>query len=274
MNRPSKRTLVLVFGLAGLAIGVAACGSNSNDTRGATNGLPNLKQELTAQTWELDASASSLGKLTGKQPTLDFTDDGKVSGQGPCNRFHGLYRVIDGKVEIKSLAQTQMACEPDVMTAETAYHKALEATHAVDATDRKAIVLTAGGAKLTFRAQDRAAKIAGLWEIEQVAKSGALSLVIDGTHPTLQFGTDHTLLVRGLCNNLNTTWSIDGPTITIKPGASTRKSCASPAGIMDQEHLVETALEGSKVVTVDGDTLTLGDDKGASLIVARRGDAG
>lgn len=75
----------------------------------------------------------------GVAQTVTFTRDGKINGDGGCNRFLGEYSVDGSSIDIGQLATTLMYCE-GVMDAERALLKALE----------KSASYSVQGAKLTL----------------------------------------------------------------------------------------------------------------------------
>ena len=66
-----------------------------------------------------------VGPKVGTRLTLMF-DDGKVSGESGCNRFHGLYKVAGNALAIHALATTRMACADAVMAQEQEFLSALQ----------------------------------------------------------------------------------------------------------------------------------------------------
>ncbi|MGI5950955.1 MAG: META domain-containing protein [Brooklawnia sp.] len=88
-------------------------------------------QELAGTNWTilgyLDGSGV-VSVLADSEPTLEFGDDGVVSGNASCNQMTGGYTAAEGVLEFGPLAITQMACpEPDgVMEQEAAIVAALE----------------------------------------------------------------------------------------------------------------------------------------------------
>jgi heat shock protein HslJ len=67
---------------------------------------------LTGTSWQLtelngDPATPGAG---GKEPSLSFTDDGKVSGFSGCNRFTGSFQGDGGALSFSPLASTRMAC--------------------------------------------------------------------------------------------------------------------------------------------------------------------
>lgn len=154
---PVTRGLVVVA-VAILLFGAGSCSSRNDDvdTRSATQGTPNMKVELVAKDWTLDADASTPN--LGAQPvTIEFAPDGTVAGQGPCNRYHGTVDYGDDTVTISHVAATMMACEGDAMTNEATFHKALETTHDVTfADDHTKLTMSANGNKLVFTGTTKA----------------------------------------------------------------------------------------------------------------------
>lgn len=115
-------------------------------------------QELKPSSWTLtgfnNGSGAVVGVLEDSTATLAFTEAGKVTGTGGCNRFMGGYQVEGSALKIMQLAGTKMACEsPEgVMAQESAILKALSSTAEFvlegdtltlkDATDATAATLT------------------------------------------------------------------------------------------------------------------------------------
>jgi heat shock protein HslJ len=58
---------------------------------------------------------------------LDFAD-ARLSASGGCNGMSGAYTIEKGKLNVGTLTQTQMACEPKLMQADQAVSAALSAT--------------------------------------------------------------------------------------------------------------------------------------------------
>jgi heat shock protein HslJ len=65
--------------------------------------------------------------LDGAQPTLDFGEDGSLSGSSGLNRMRGRYSVIDAELRTSPVMTTRMAGPPAVMNQERRLVEALEA---------------------------------------------------------------------------------------------------------------------------------------------------
>lgn len=74
-----------------------------------------------------DQRIEALFPRADKPLQLDFAD-GRLSASGGCNGMSGAYTVEKGKLNVGTLAQTQMACEPKLMQADQAISAALSAT--------------------------------------------------------------------------------------------------------------------------------------------------
>jgi len=50
--------------------------------------------------------------------TVTFSGDGNVSGHSGCNHYGGEYRYANGRLTLKAIAMTEMACEEPAMQRE------------------------------------------------------------------------------------------------------------------------------------------------------------
>ena len=90
-------------------------------------------QELAGSSWLVnfvstgseDGVVSSLDSQPAEQ-TISFDADGKFNGNAGCNKFFGSYEVEENKLSLGAIGSTKMACEEEVMQAESTYLAALE----------------------------------------------------------------------------------------------------------------------------------------------------
>jgi heat shock protein HslJ len=153
MTLRSARVRLALGLVVALGLGAAACSWTDNDTRSATQGLPNVQQALEAERWVLDPTESSLDPAPTSEVTLEFTGEG-LSGAGPCNQYFGGYTLDDHTLTVDAIGATLRGCDEPVMAAEAAYFAALEGEHTVDVTDRDRLVLTRDGFHLEYVASD------------------------------------------------------------------------------------------------------------------------
>ena len=62
------------------------------------------------------------------RPTINFGDDGQISGNGSCNRYFGPYALSGEGLKISDLASSMMACEQPLMDQEALPLKSLRET--------------------------------------------------------------------------------------------------------------------------------------------------
>ena len=198
---------------------------------------------LTGKVWVLTTLAGK-PPLQGTELTAEFTSSGSVSGTAGCNRYGGKFTSSGQRLRISSLVSTQMACASGIMTQESAFLKALGATRAYAVNGATLTLRSTGGrALLTFRAQTQ--QLAGTsWNVTAYnnGKQGVESVIPSPTL-TAVFGKDGNLTGFAGCNNYDATYKATAPRLSLGPVASTKKECATPPGVMDQEIRYLAALD-------------------------------
>lgn len=94
--------------------------------------------------------------------------------------------------------------------------------------------------------------------------------MLAGTELTVAFGADGRVTGSAGCNTFMGGYKQEDGTITIGPLASTRKLCAEPAGVMEQEAQFLAALESAATYQLDGDMLHLRTADDALAVTMRR----
>jgi putative lipoprotein len=82
---------------------------------------------LVGATW-LAEDINGGGVIDNAQSTFSLASDGKVTGNGGCNRFFAQAEVEGDKIRIGKAGATMMACPPALMDQERKFFAALEAT--------------------------------------------------------------------------------------------------------------------------------------------------
>lgn len=86
--------------------------------------------------------------------TLNFGNDGRVSGIASCNNYTGAYTVAGSSLTVSQLVSTRKACIPGLGEQESNFLKALENVSEFKVSDTGALVLkTETGDSLTARLQ-------------------------------------------------------------------------------------------------------------------------
>lgn len=101
---------------------------------------------LTGTKWRLEDLAG-VGVLDRVQATLEFTEEGKVSGSGSCNRLHGAVTVSGGVITFGPLATTRKMCGEAVMHQESEYLAALREAERFEVKEPFLYISAANGAK-------------------------------------------------------------------------------------------------------------------------------
>lgn len=217
--------------------------------------------------------------LEGAPATLNFGDDGRVTGADGCNRFFGPYQAEGDALIFSQLGGTLMACPPDVMEQSRDFTRALMSTKTFSiAGDSLTLLDESGAALATFVALNT--HLAGTqWNVTGYnnGKHAVVSVLRD-TAITLEFsevepGKDARVAGSAGCNRFSGpfTQSAQGEnTIAIGPLASTRKLCVAPEGVMEQEAQFLKALESAAIYQLDGNALHLRNKDDATVVSLRR----
>jgi heat shock protein HslJ len=108
------------------------------------------------------------------------------------------------------------------------------------------------------------------WKLESYADTaGDMMDVLPESAITLNFQADQ---VSGIasCNNYSGPYQTTGSKIEFGPLATTRKMCAQPLGIMEQEATYLAALETAAEYDLQGNMLEIKDNQGdVSLVFSR-----
>ena len=244
-----RRTLARRAGVALLVLVATGCGSGRAVESKAV--IPRSPGNLTGTHWILVATHDSDQVPASTSFTLDI-EAGTASGTGPCNRYHLSFTHEDSDVTTGPVASTQVACPSPLDAAEYAYFTALEAVDHADreGTESQLVLTGPHDVRLVYDRADRdAAGLAGTWNIVNYAAPGALTTPVTGTHPTLDFGSDHALTVDTGCNIGHATWNAHGRSLTISQPRATLKACPAPQGLSEQDSHILVALP--QVASVD-----------------------
>lgn len=86
--------------------------------------------------------------------TLNFGNDGRVSGSASCNRYTGGYSVAGSSLTVTQLVSTRMACVPGLGEQEVKFLQTLESVSRFEVSGDGALVLkTESGEAITARLQ-------------------------------------------------------------------------------------------------------------------------
>jgi uncharacterized lipoprotein YbaY len=225
--------------------------------------------ELTGVVWLWQGTTDAAGQTTTPDDpnkyTLEFLPEGRVNVVADCNSGSGPYTVEGASLSIGPLATTLVACPPGSLS-DTYLIQLQNAGTYVTADSNLIINQKADSGDMTFSPQS--ADLAGTNWIVTGYNNGKQAVVspILGTELTAAFGADGSLSGSAGCNNYTASYQVDGSSITIGPAATTRKACAQPEGIMEQEQQYLTALSSAATHRLVGNKLELRTADGALAV--------
>lgn len=230
-----------------------------------------------AEAPSLDGTAWVLSSLPGRQlepgtiVTLRF-DGARAGGVDGCNRYVTSYTADGGNLRLLANgASTQMACARPVMLQAAVYMQRLADTHSYRIEDGQLHLAGSDGAVLaTFAPQ--AQGVAGTeWRVTGYNNGRqAVVGVLAGTTLTLAFAADGKTSGTAGCNDFMGTYAQSGESLKFGPSATTRKSCAQPAGVMEQEQAFLKSLQSVASARQEGDRLELRGADGALMVALTR----
>ncbi len=227
---------------------------------------------LEGVTWLLESYINLEGQPTESQPDTRLTiafADAQVAGSAGCNNFFGPYEVDGSALTIGPLGSTMKACFPEeVMLQETAYLANLGKVAAYEIVGSQLELRDADGQTLLSFTEDESLSLLGtVWSVTGYnnGTGGVTSVVID-TEMSAIFTAEGTVGGSAGCNNYRAGYQADGGSIAIGPSAVTRKLCAEPEGIMEQEALYLAALEMAANYEVEGANMDMYDADGSRVV--------
>lgn len=232
-----------------------------------------MEEELTLEgpTWLLETYVNLEDQPTERLPetrvTITFAD-GVVSGTGGCNNYSGSYEVDGSNLTIGQPVSTMMACVPDeILIQETAYFANLGNVASYEIIDGRLHLRDADGQSILIYSQDIEYSLTGtVWTVTGYNNGrGGVTSVVIGTEMTAVFAKVGIVGGSSGCNNYRATYEADNGNITIGPAALTRKMCAEPEGIMEQESQYLAALEMAATYEIDGARMDMYDESGARV---------
>lgn len=208
-------------------------------------------------------------------PALEATAtfaDGKLTGSAGCNRYTATYVLRGNQLTIGHAATTMMACPEAQAKVEQGFMAALAMTASYRINSGELALLNAQGNKLAvFQVQKAAGLLGNTWQASAYnnGREAVVSL-LDGTHISVVFNANGTLSGSAGCNQYHAAYQAADGKISIQPPAATRKFCAEPDGVMQQEAEYLQALTKTTTYSIQGQQLEL--RSGAALLAMFHAD--
>jgi heat shock protein HslJ len=228
-------------------------------TGGSGDGLENVD-------WLLRQYLGEDGELLAVLPetTVDARfSDGRIDGSTGCNRFFGTYTGGENNrlTFAPGMGTTRMACPPAIAIQEQRYLALLPLAASRQRDDDTLRLLDKGGEPLLVYAAAKPAVLEGSsWQASGLnnGRGGVVSGM--STHLATATFTNGTISGSAGCNNFTATYQAEGNRLSIGPAATTRKHCAEPDGIMQQEQEYLDALARVHTYTLKPGILELRDE--------------
>jgi heat shock protein HslJ len=244
-------TRVVLLAAALLVAGCAERGAGSADVLGE---------------WFLAEGSAGGGPLpqpAGSSATLTVTPE-ELSGRSFCNSFSSGYRIDGTTLAVDGLGGTDMACEPDVMAAETAYLGALGRAVTV-AHDGADLVLTGDGVRLRF------SPVPPVPDSDLAGTRWVLETLVDGEVASSTLGEPAVLLLNLVgratgstgCRSVTGTWLLEGGALVIDD-LLVDGDC--PPEVAPQDAHVAAVLASGPAAQVAENQLTLTAPDGRGLV--------
>lgn len=230
---------------------------------------------------DLDGTAWVLSSLPGRSllPDVEATarfEGGRVQGTDGCNRYTAPYTTKGSSLQVGAKGPTtRMACPPAVMRQAEAFIGALARAGTYRVVDGQLQLASTDGTVLaTLSAQPRS--LAGTsWRVTGYNNGKqAVVGVLAGTGLTMAFSTDGKVSGSAGCNNFTAPYSGEGQTLALGPVATTRKICATPDRVMEQEQQFLQALATAASARFEGRRLELRTATGALAVALVREGGG
>ena len=216
---------------------------------------------LSGTNWVLSTLNGQL-PLPGSTITLQFGEDGSATGTDGCNRYTTTYTASRSTISFEPAAATMMACPSAVATQATNFMAALDAANRYQLRGGQLILLDGTKVLATFVAAKE--DLAGSTWLVTGYNNGREAVVSPLLGADIIVNIDDANLISGNsgCNDFFATVEAADGEIAISNIGATRRFCAEPAGVMEQEQEFFAALESAATFTVEGDFIELrnGDD--------------
>lgn len=269
-----SRSLALAFLLGSGAISIAAPSFAQVPTMSSipapavsmTTSIP-----LEQTTWQLvsyrDAEGDMVPAWEERPATFQF-QAGRLTGTTGCNRFFNAYTLAGDRLTLEPGGSTLMACFPEAIAQqETAILSGLTevVNHELVAEELR-LLNGEGDAVLILTPQISAPLTQTEWQLTAYnnGRGGLVTPLID-TAITATFSDDGELSGSASCNRYRARFVQTNHTLNIEAAATTRRLCATPDGVMQQEQAFLAVLSEVETYVIEGNQLLLQNAAGTTL---------
>lgn len=108
------------------------------------------------------------------------------------------------------------------------------------------------------------------WNVVNYNNGQGIVTLLPGTDANVAFSADGQITGNAGCNSFFGPYRVDGNAISVGQLGSTSRFCPDPAGLMEQEAQILTALQSAANFRIDGATLEIQNTAGQIAVVASR----
>lgn len=253
--------------LVGFCSVLLGAGCRSTDSLHADSESPG-EALIEGTVWEMSSYHSVSGTM---DPRVENSmvnmkiDAGKISGNAGANRFFGSAAVEGSSIQISPVGSSMMMGTPELMAQESQFLKLLQGTARYEIVgDELRLQDDDGHVVLVFVPRVEPSLTSTLWKATGVNNGkGGVTTLLQGSELTAEFTAEGRVSGTSGCNAYSGGYDLDGGSIVFGPMAGTRKMCAEPEGIMEQEMQFLQALEKSATYSIREGRLELRDTSGA-----------
>lgn len=162
-------------------------------------------------------------------------EPGRVSTAAGCNTISGEGGITDGVLTITSIAQTQMACEPDLMAQERWWVEFLQGGPTAEPGDRS-LTLTSGTTVVAMTAEDATPDLpldGTLWQLDGIVEGDAASSVPAGLTSAMSITGGVMTVTVADCRSTSVKVQETGTTLTFDPEPFATSTCEGDAAALD-----------------------------------------
>lgn len=199
---------------------------------------------------EYRVSAIGGKAVTGSRPvTIQFGEDGRVSGFGGCNSFGGSYKETAGNLTFGDLISTMMAClDVKAGAQESALYATLKGTaNITPGTDGKVMLTGENGTQIELAPNSMPPLAGTSWQVEAMGGTA----IVAGSEPQISFTQDGQINGTTGCNRFFGSYTQEGNALAFSGVGMTKMACMEE-GIMGQEIAFGAILSGETQAKIDG----------------------
>lgn len=227
---------------------------------------------LEGNVWQLESYSditAGMKQVLPKGSIHAIFDEGKLHGSAGCNQYSGVYQSSPKNRLVVSdrIASTMMACAPAISQQERQYLALLPAvTHYRFKDDALQLLNAEHRVLLNFTARQTATLENIQWQAMAINNGRGGVVSARTTSLTSARFEEGKLAGNAGCNNYSASYTIADDSLAIGSIMTTRRLCAQPDGIMEQEQEFLQALQQARTFQLERDRLELRSEQGSLLV--------